>query len=257
MSVWIGTSGWSYKHWEGGVFYPPHLPAADHLRFYTEHFPTVELNASFYNLPKPATAEHWRENTPDDFLFAVKLSRFITHRKRLHECHEPLERFFGVMNRLGSKRGPLLIQLSPATKRNDDLLRAFLDDLIDTAKGEWRVAFEFRHKSWLDDEVFKMLERRDMAVVVHDMPYSVNERTNGADFVYVRRHGGKGRYAGKYTEAQLRRDEERIRDWNRQGRDVFVYFNNDVQGFAVENAKTLTSMVHRLDVPDRAVVHTH
>jgi uncharacterized protein YecE (DUF72 family) len=240
---WIGTSGWSYKHWDHGVFYPEGLKQPNHLPYFAERFSTVELNTSFYHLPKEPYVIGWRDKTPEGFLFAVKLWKMVTHWKRLRDCREPLETFFQVMNHLGEKRGPLLIQLAPGIHRDDDLLKGFLEDLSATADSNWRLAMEFRHKSWLADDVFKLLEDYRVAVVVHDMPGSKNSQENDVDFVYLRRHGGTGRYAGSYSQEQLEADAERIRLWLGKGLDVFVYYNNDTKGYAIRNASELKELL--------------
>lgn len=237
---WIGTSGWSYRHWRKGVFYPKDLPSRDELTYYAKNFDTVEINAPFYRLPKKDMVRRWREKTPDDFLFAVKLSRLITHFKRLHDCREALNSYFETMNLLKEKRGPLLVQLPPSMRMDLDRLTSFLEDFDSVKRSEgWRLAFEFRHRSWLTDEVFELLEKRKAAVVVHDMRGSANDRVNGVEFVYMRRHGLEGAYAGDYAQAQIERDAESVRHWQRQGKTVYAYYNNDAKGHALKNAVEL------------------
>ena len=240
----IGTSGWSYSHWAGGRFYPKGLPARDWLGFYAKHFPTVEINASFYRLPTEAMVARWADVAPRGFVFALKLWRRITHEKRLKDCREPLEVYFQRVAPLKSHRGPLLVQLPPSFRRDDDRLTAFLDELKAVlGRQRWRVAIEFRSRDWICDEVYDLLARRRVAVVLADWPRCDVRTPNDAPFVYVRRHGPGGRYRGCYSEAHLSRDAEAIRGWLREGRDVFVYFNNDVEGYAVDNARRLAELL--------------
>jgi uncharacterized protein YecE (DUF72 family) len=240
--VCIGCSGWNYRHWRGGVFYPPELPVEEWLGFYATAFRTVELNTTFYRLPSRASVERWVAQTPGDFTFAVKVSRFVTHVKRLRETEEHLAHLLDRIEPLAESRklGPLLWQLPPTFRRDDERLAGALDVL----PRNLRHAFEFRHESWFVDEVMSLLRARNAALVVADRPGIGSFQTHDvtADFVYARfHHGSRGR-RGNYSDAELGEWAARIRSWA-DGRDVFAYFNNDWEGFAPANAATLVRLV--------------
>lgn len=240
----IGTSGWNYAHWKD-IFYPKGLKQADWLSYHAGHFDTVELNASFYRLPKDESIRGWVEATPKRYRFAIKLSRYVTHQKKLKETHDALKTFFDLFKpmRAAGQCGPLLVQLPPNLHVNVDKLDAFLDDLKDAeGSARWKVAVEFRHASWLTDDVYDVLDRHRAAIVLHDMPEGETTKPNDASFVYVRRHGESGKYEGRYTEGELKKDAKRIRAWLGDGRDVWVYFNNDLEGHAVKDAMKLREM---------------
>lgn len=240
----VGTSGWSYAHWGGGRFYPPGLRSGDWLPFYAERFTTVEINASFYRLPQPESVRRWRELTGGRFRFAVKLWRRITHEKRLAGCADELRDFLAAFAALGPRRGPLLVQLPPGLGPDLPRLEAFLADLRRAAgRQRWRVAVEFRHPGWLSPEVYDLLARRGAAVCLADLPRCPVREPNAAPFVYVRRHGPAGGYRGCYTPGQIAADAEQVRGWRAAGRDVYVYYNNDVGGHAVDNARQLREAV--------------
>lgn len=240
----IGTSGWSYSHWAKGRFYPKGLKQSEWLAFFSRHFGTVEINMSFYRVPKPEMVSRWSTVTGSRFRFAVKLWRRITHEKRLGDCSDQLRFFFGVVNELGTKRAPLLVQLPPSLRRDAALLEAFLADLRQAARpARWKVAVEFRNSDWLCEPVYELLDRHRAAVALADMPRCPITEPNEARFVYVRRHGPGGRYRGCYTRQHLSRDADRICQWLDQGRNVYVYFNNDIEGHAIDNARTLSELV--------------
>lgn len=239
MTVRIGTSGWSYDHWDG-VLYPPGLPARDRLGVYTQHFTTVELNASFYRWPREATFASWNRRLPPHFHMSVKAPRGLTHAKRLYSPEAWVERICRSWHALRDHRGMLLVQLHPAHERDDARLDHFLAQFP-----EWvRIAVEFRHPSWVHDDVFHLLERRGAAYVVMSgagLP-CVLRATSGT--VYVRLHGPDADhlYGGSYSDADLHWWADRIREWDAQGRDVYAYFNNDGGGNAVRNAWTLRGL---------------
>lgn len=238
--AYIGTSGWSYGHWSKGRFYPVGLKSTDWLRFYAQFFNTVEINASFYRLPKPGVGAKWRETVPAEFRFAVKLWRWITHQRKLTNPADDLEKFFGFANELGEKRGPILVQLPPAWKRNLDRLDEFLIELRRAvADTPWLVAVEFRNQSWLSEETCDLLDRHGVALCLADMERCPTTRPNDAPLVYVRRHGPSGPYQGCYAPEHIQADAAEIRKWLDAGRDVYVYYNNDVGGHAVDNARQL------------------
>jgi uncharacterized protein YecE (DUF72 family) len=238
--VHVGTSGWSYTHWET-VLYPAGLPAAERLARYVQAFDTTELNASFYRWPKDRTFDGWRRRLPPGFLLSVTAPRGLTHAKRLYEPEAWDERLVSCWHRLADRRGVLLVQLPPKLARDDARLEYFLSRLP-----EWmRVAVEFRHPSWMDDRVFEMLSRYGAAYVVMSGARLPCVLRATAPFVYVRMHGPDHDhlYGGSYSDADLSWWADRIRDWQRLGHSVFVYFNNDGGGNAVRNAWTLRGLV--------------
>lgn len=236
----IGTSGWSYDHWDG-VLYPPGLPARERLAVYASAFDTVELNASFYRWPPAARFGGWNRRLPPGFAMSVKAARGLTHAKRLYAPETWVQRMSAGWHELRDRRAALLVQLPPTMQRDDERLRYFLDRVP-----EWmRVAVELRHPSWEDDAVFRLLEN-------HRAAYCVMSGANlscilraTTDFVYVRLHGPHHDhlYGGSYSDEDLRWWADRIREWDRSGRDVLAYFNNDGDGNAVRNALTLRSFL--------------
>jgi uncharacterized protein YecE (DUF72 family) len=236
----IGTSGWSYAHWAKGRFYPKGLKQGEWLRFYAEQFATAEVNMTFYRVPKPEMLTRWRDATGPGFCFAIKLWRGITHLARLKNCGESLRGFLKVADELKEKRGPLLVQLPPSMRLDLGLLDAFLSDLGEAmVRDPWRVAVEFRNKESLTLAVAELLDRHDAALCLADMPQCKAEQPNDVPFVYVRRHGPGGRYAGCYSGAHIAADAKRVRGWLDEGRDVYVYYNNDIEGYAIDNALAL------------------
>jgi uncharacterized protein YecE (DUF72 family) len=232
----IGTSGWSYEHWRG-LFYPVGLPAARRLGYYAERFSTVEINATFYGLPKLATVAAWRDAVPDDFAFAVKGSRYVTHMRKLTGVAGEVRTFFERIRLLGDKFGPVLWQLPPFLERDDALLAAFLEVL----PSQHRHAVEFRHESWLEPEVYAILRHHDVAMVNVSGDMLRAEHVATAQFVYIRFHGTT-RYHGSYAAPQLRPWADFIRARLGEGRDCYAYFNNDAEGHAPEDAARLLGM---------------
>ncbi len=241
----VGTSGWNYKHWANGRFYPPRLSQRKWLAFYATHYDTVEVNNSFYRIPSEASARSWCETVPPGFVFAMKIWRGITHYRKLTACEDLLERFFAFAGAMPPGcRGPLLLQLPPNMARNDTRLDSFLDAL-DAVGGSprWKVAVEFRNPSWLTPETYRMLDRHDAAVSLADMDRCLITEPNHASFVYIRRHGAGGRYHGRYAPEHIAADAARIQQWLDGGRTVYVYYNNDIGGHAVDNATQLKELL--------------
>ncbi|MBA2443881.1 MAG: DUF72 domain-containing protein [Nocardioidaceae bacterium] len=242
MAVHIGTSGWSYDHWDG-VLYQPGTPARDRLGQYTQRFQTVELNASFYRWPKHSSFASWRRRLPPGFQFSVKASRGLTHAKRLYAPEVWVERMASCWHELGDKRAVLLVQLAPDHVRDDARLQYFLKRLP-----PWmRVTVEARHPSWHDEAVFELLERHQVAYCVMSGAHLPCVLRATAPFTYVRMHGPDydHLYGGSYSYADLAWWADRVREWEAGGKDVFVYFNNDGGGNAVRNAETLRHLVGR------------
>jgi uncharacterized protein YecE (DUF72 family) len=236
--LWVGTSGWVYPHWRE-VFYPARLPTTKWLSHYTQHFPTVELNNSFYRLPSERAFQGWQEKAPQGFLFAVKANRYITHMKKLRDAREPLEKFLSRARLLGDKLGPILYQLPPNWNCNLERLRQFLALL----PGDLDHVFEFRNRTWLRDEVFALLAEHEVAFCIISLPGFDCPLRVTAPLVYIRMHGSGLVYGGCYNEGELRQWAERIRGFIGEGRDVYVYFNNDAFGYAVQNAQQLREML--------------
>jgi uncharacterized protein YecE (DUF72 family) len=239
VTVSVGTSGWSYDHWDG-VLYPPGTRPADRLGHYVQRFGTVELNASFYRWPRTTTFASWRRRLPPGFGLSVKAPRGLTHAKRLYAPEVWVDRLVTCWHELGDKRAVLLVQLHPAHERDDARLDFFLSRLPD-----WmRVAVEFRHASWHDEAVFALLERHGAAYCVMSGARLPCVLRATAPFVYLRMHGPDPDhlYAGSYADADLSWWADRVREWAGAGRDVFVYFNNDGHGHAVRNADRLREL---------------
>ena len=209
------------------------------LGFYAEHFPTVELNNSFYHLPSIKSFHAWRETVPDDFVFAVKASRFITHMKKLKAPKTSTEKFFARVEKLERKLGPILFQLPPRWKVNVGRLAEFLGAM----PKDYRFAFEFRDESWFNDEVYEVLKKHNVALCVYHMNGWDSPMEVTADFAYVRMHGTESTYGGSYPRSALKKWAKRIETWRSQSMDVYFYFNNDPEGHAVRNAKSLQKLV--------------
>jgi len=223
-----------YPHWRG-TFYPHELPQSKWLSFYTQHFSTVELNNTFYHLPKEKTFDNWHTRAPDNFRYAVKASRFITHIKKLNDVAEPVQTFLDRACRLKEKLGPILYQLPPSMHRNDERLKVFLSLL---PKGISH-AIEFRHESWLDGHVFDILRRRNTGLCVFDMPGFQCPLLATADFAYLRFHGSSGLYSSFYSDEEMEGWARRISKMAKGLDAIYIYFNNDAEGFAIRNAQTL------------------
>lgn len=236
----IGTSGWHYDDWRT-IFYPEKLPKSKWLEFYSGHFPTVELNNTFYRLPSEKAVDNWYNFAPDDFTFSVKVSRYITHIKRLQDTGEALTNFMSRMKSLSDKLGPLLYQLPPGLHRDDTLLDSFLTGL----PHEYRHVIEFRHKSWLTEEVYEILRKHRAGFCVFDMPELSCPLLATADFAYIRFHGRDSLYSSCYTDEELAEWAGRISNLSTDLKSVFIYFNNDIGGYALRNATTLRDCLER------------
>lgn len=239
----IGTSGWSYKHWYG-LFYPEHIKPANFLEYYLSFFSCVELNTSFYHLPKDSTVTGWLKRTPESFRFCPKLSRFITHQKRLMDCEEALKNYFDRLGLMQERLGPILIQLPPGLSYNKKATESFLW-LLKEHYSPYRFAMEIRHKSWLNDEFMQLLSDFQIVFVIADsgkrFPYYETVTTN---LIYLRFHGREQLYASDYSEEDLMHYAEKIVQWLQEDQEVWVFFNNDFRGYAVKNALRLKEIIH-------------
>lgn len=236
--VWIGTSGYVYRHWRKGVFYPNGLPAREELGYYARHFRTVELNNPFYRLPTAEMFQRWRENTPPDFQFAVKASRYITHIKRLRDVVDELALFLERADHLGRKLGPVLFQLPPTQQLELSRLRDFLKLLSQ----DRRWVIEFRHPSWHTDEVYRLLTDHSVALCIPVGGSLDPDRVTTAPFTYIRMHRGK-EPGGGFTDDELIAWAAQVRALRGAGKDVYVYCNNDWGGFAIRDAIKLRELL--------------
>jgi uncharacterized protein YecE (DUF72 family) len=235
----IGTSGWSYRHWRG-PFYPTAMAkGADQLGWYALRFDTVEVNGTFYRLIETDTFRRWREATPEGFVFACKGSRYLTHMKRLKDAEQGVGRFFERVEALDDKLGPIVFQLPGRFKPDRERLRGFVKGL---PKGH-RYAFEFRDPRWFEPEILELLSRHDVALCLYEFAGAHAPLEVTAGFVYIRLHGPGGAYQGSYDDQALRTWAKRIDGWAKKGLDVYCYFDNDDRGFAPKNALRLHEML--------------
>lgn len=237
--VIIGCSGFTYDHWRG-TFYPEGLPKSRWLQHYCSVFPSVELNVTFYRLPRVETFEKWRRETPARFVFALKGSRFITHNKKLLDAEGSVRMFFDRALHLKDKLQVVLWQLPPAFPLEERRFEAFLRQI---APYPVRNAFEFRHASWITESVFALCREHGVCLCMADWPPFLGDLPITANFVYLRRHGTEGNYRTRYSEAQLKDDAGMLRGYAEAGLDGYVYFNNDYRGYAPENATQLMAML--------------
>jgi uncharacterized protein YecE (DUF72 family) len=236
-AVHIGTSGWHYKHWKG-PFYPEKHPASKMLQWYVERFDTVEINNSFYRLPQLSALELWCRQTPPNFCFAVKASRYITHNRKLNDPQNAVENFLVVIDKLERRLGPILFQLPPSWKLNVERLEQFLAGLPPAH----RYVFEFRNETWNVPEVYEVLRRHNAAFCIYELAGFQSPLEITADFTYVRLHGPGNKYQGDYSAETLAGWAERIKQWRKTLKHIFVYFDNDQAGFAAKNALELKGM---------------
>ena len=236
MEFHIGTSGWHYDHWKG-VFYPEGLAKSAWLGYYAEHFSSVELNNSFYRLPSEKAFTGWKDSTPDEFVFSVKASRYITHIKRLKGMAGSV---FSLMERaelLGDKLGPVLFQLPKGMKQDCQAL----DDFLKILPAKRQNVFEFRDDSWLDEKVYELLRRYNAGFCIYNMPDFTTPVIATSDFAYTRFHGSNQLYSGNYSENELEYWAGKISDL--KVKTVYAYFNNDIGGFAPKNAQMLRTLL--------------
>ena len=235
----VGTSGWCYAHWRKRL-YPHSLPSGDWLPYYARFFSTVELNATFYRLAPERNFQRWAKATPERFLFAVKASRFLTHIKKLNDPQEPIERLLSRASGLGPKLGPLLYQLPPTMHRDDSRLTQFLKAL---PRG-YKHVIEFRNSEWYADDVLDLLRTHGIGFCIHDWKRCPSPLAVTASFAYVRLHGTRAPFIGSYSALHLRSWRDRLLALESQDlQEIYVYFNNDVRGYAVRNAVALKAML--------------
>lgn len=240
--IHIGTSGWSYKHWKD-IFYPPKLKPTEWIVFYSGYFKTTEINVSFYRLPLKETVINWTKKVPKDFLFCPKMSRYLTHMKKLVEPEQTLERFFEVFEPMQKMMGPVLIQLPPSLKFNYGKAD-HLYYLLKTQYKHYAFVMEVRHDTWLNEESLTLMTKYDIGLVISQsgerFPYS---EMITAKNIYIRFHGPQQLYASSYSGAMLKDFAKKFKKWENQGHTIWAFFNNDVGGYAIEDAKRLLKLL--------------
>ena len=239
-AIRVGCSGWNYKHWRK-IFYPEGLPQRRWYEHYAATFDTVEINNSFYMLPKAETFDKWREQAPPGFCYAVKANRFLTQAKKLKDCEEPLARMLPAIRELGEALGPILYQLPPRFRLNLERLESFLALL----PRDLTHVFEFRDATWFDEAVLSLLDRYGTSFCAHDMPGLATPRWVIGPIAYVRFHGGVGKYWGRYSDEVLTGWTDWIADQASSGRAVWAFFNNDIDAHAIHDALTLKAMLRQ------------
>jgi uncharacterized protein YecE (DUF72 family) len=238
--IHIGTSGWYYKHWKG-PFYPKGLPMKRFLVHYARHLHTVEINNSFYQLPKEKTLLLWHNNVPSEFIFAVKASRYITHMKKLRDPEESVSNFLERIGNLGDKLGPILFQLPPNWSLNVRRLQAFLK----TLPTGFKYAFEFRDPSWFHPEVYDALGEHGASFCIYDFDHRLSPKEVTGEFIYIRLHGPGRPYQGQYETTVLEEWASDFSVWAREGKEIYCYFDNDEAGHAAHDALRLKAIVER------------
>ena len=235
--VYIGTSGWSYEHWKE-IFYPEGLKPTDWLNYYSDFFSTTEINTTFYHTPSQKTVENWHNRVPDNFIFSIKTNRYITHLKRLKDCKASLKIFYQSLQKLKSKLGPILVQLPPSFKMNEERLVEFISEL----DKKYQYTFEFRHETWFTDRIYEILAHHNMALCITDLNGKLSPQEITADFTYIRLHGPQKAYSGSYGPAKLKIWKQKIETWANQS-SVYCYFDNDEKSYAIKDAKLLQNLL--------------
>jgi len=236
--IFIGTSGWHYKHWKG-TFYPADIKSSAQFDHYSGLFSTVEINNSFYRLPAKSVFAGWRKSSPPGFLYAVKASRFITHMKKLKVVPGEISNFFAHAAQLKEKLGPILFQLPPHWKVNLERLQTFLQGLPKS----YQYTIEFRNPTWYTEEVYELLRSYNVAFCIYELDAHISPIITTASLVYIRLHGPGAKYQGSYSDKVLGEWAARIKKWAGSGKSVFIYFDNDQEGYAAFNADTLAGML--------------
>ncbi|PST82724.1 DUF72 domain-containing protein [Pedobacter yulinensis] len=239
--LYIGTSGWSYKHWKG-TFYPEKLPASKQLDFYLRHYNAVELNGSFYRLPSAETIENWMSRFPEGFKVCAKANRFTSHLKKLHDPEITFERFFSVFDSMIAFMGPILVQLPANLAFHEEVAENFYKVLSRTYSA-YRFAIEVRHPTWFTPQSIGLMKQYGVTLVIaQSSQFPYHEEITARD-VYLRLHGPGKLYDSSYSSKELADFAARIREWRQSGHDVWVFFNNDVHTYAIDNANTLRKML--------------
>jgi uncharacterized protein YecE (DUF72 family) len=239
--IHIGTSGWSYKHW-AGIFYPDDVKPAEYLSYYARHFSVSELNSSFYRLPLKSTVKKWITMVPEGFLFCPKMSKYLSHLKKLNDPEEPLERFFKIFEPVKEHLGPILIQLPPGVAFHDELVSK-LYHILSEEYAPFLFAIEVRHNSWLTEESVSLMKKyRITLVFAQSAKFPYLEEITAKD-IFFRFHGPKALYSSSYSDRMLEEYAHKFCDWSHAGSNVWAFFNNDVNGHAFNNAAKLQKYV--------------
>ncbi len=242
--IYIGTSGWSYLHWWNGVFYPKEIKQNKWLEYYTNYFDTVEINSTFYRIPKEKTVENWKNRVPENFTFIVKASRIITHLKRLEGIEETLTNFLNICSGFKEKLGPVLFQTPPSLKISKENLLNLLDIIKNRPTyNNLKIVFEFRNRTWFCNEIFDILQKTNSSLCFSDMPNFEIDEPVTSDFVYIRKHGAHNKYSSSYSDDELKIEADKIKNWKKKDKNVYIFFNNDAYGYAVKNALKLIEFV--------------
>lgn len=236
MVNYLGTSGWFYSHWQG-LFYPNDLPQSKWFKYYCQNFKTVELNSTFYHFPTEKTALGWYKKSPADFVYTLKVNRFITHLKKFKGCEKQIKDFYKVGKVLKEKMGCFLFQLPPSLKYDEDKLR----EIIEQLDKEKLNALEFRHETWFNQEVYDFLKKNNIICCVVSAPDLPEEFVKTAKDVYIRFHGKKSWYGSNYNKGELKEYARKIK--RLKARNNWVYFNNDYHAYAVKNCLELKKML--------------
>jgi uncharacterized protein YecE (DUF72 family) len=239
-AIYVGTSGWKYKHWNKN-FYPEDLKIINQLDYYQSKFNTVELNNSFYREPKAEQFVNWKNEVGTSFLYAVKANRYFTHLKKLKVTQDEILSFIEKASHLEEKLGPILFQLPPSWKINIERLSNFLELL----PKHFKYTFEFRNQSWYSSEVYELLTKHNCAFCIYELAGHISPFKVTADFVYVRLHGPGEKYQGSYTTQALKKWVKQSKEWQKQGKTVFIYFDNDQEGYAAFNALQLIDILKK------------
>lgn len=234
--IYIGTSGWSYKHWQESFYLD--LKSPQWLNHYGTIFSTVEINSTFYHTPSISTIQNWHAQVPSNFVFSIKASRYITHRKKLHDCEESIHFFYERIKHFKDKVGPILFQLPPSFKMDKDVLVEFISHL----NPKNQHTFEFRHPSWFTPEIYDLLSKNQMGLCITDLNGTLSPQEITSFFTYIRLHGPKEAYSGSYSASELKAWEKKIEKWMSEV-SVYCYFDNDEKGYAVQDAITLKKLL--------------
>ncbi|HEX4373389.1 MAG TPA: DUF72 domain-containing protein [Puia sp.] len=238
--IHIGTSGWHYDHWKGN-FYPKELKDSGLFSYYGKYFSTVEINNSFYRLPSAETFVDWKKASPEKFVFSVKANRYLTHMKKLKVDKPAIQKFFTSIEKLKEKLGAILFQLPPHWKINAERLDAFISVL----PGDHRYTFEFRDHTWYHQEIYDILKKHQSAFCIYELEHQVSPMEITTDLVYIRLHGPGEKYQGSYTDKNLKQWAKKIIAWKKEGKTIYVYFDNDQNGCAPLNAKKLIGYIEK------------
>jgi uncharacterized protein YecE (DUF72 family) len=238
----IGTSGWSYKHWKG-LYYPEKMKPTDYLEYYSREFSCTEINTSFYHLPKETTVLGWVEKVPPTFLFCPKLSRFISHFKKLRDPAEGMQVYFNVFDAMEERLGPILVQLPGHLTFDEGVAKAFYQLLATTYK-QYDFSLEVRHTSWFSRQSLSLMQEYGIGLVIaHSGKHFPYKEAVTAPHIYLRFHGPGDLYASKYTTVSLRAYARKCNRWLSEGHNLWIFFNNDVHGYALENARKLKELI--------------